>query len=117
MKLEVITTRDGSHTLFLPEMGEQYHSLNGAITESEHVYIEKGFSFSTIQNPVIFEVGFGTGLNCLLTALESAKTGKITNYYSIEKYPLEREITNQLNYGEILSEEAQILFQKIVLND
>ena len=113
MKLNLIHTADGSHTLFLPELNEQYHSVNGAITESKHIFIDAAFNYFTGNSPVVFEVGFGTGLNCLLTALESAKKGKITNYYSIEKYPLEREIIDQLNYGEILSEEAQILFQKI----
>jgi tRNA U34 5-methylaminomethyl-2-thiouridine-forming methyltransferase MnmC len=94
-------------------MNEQYHSVNGAITESEYVYIERGFKFSTKQNPNVFEVGLGTGLNCLLTALETIKEGKSTFYYSIEKYPLPSEITQQLNYGTIISEEAQHIFEKI----
>ena len=113
MKPEVIITRDGSHTLFLSEMNEQYHSLNGAITESKHVYIENGFNFSTIQNPVVFEVGFGTGLNALLTALEAEKAKKSCLFYTIEKYPLDINLTESLNYGQIISNEAQSIFHKL----
>lgn len=113
MKSQLIRTADGSHTLFLPEMNEQYHSVNGAFTESKHVFIDSGFKSYPGNSSVVFEVGFGTGLNCLLTALESAKSGKITKYYSIEKFPLEKAITDQLNYGELLSDDATKIFQKI----
>ena len=81
----IITTSDGSHTLYLPEMDEQYHSVNGAITESEYVYLDKGFNYFPGKNPKVFEVGFGTGLNCLLTALQAEKSKRQTNYISIEK--------------------------------
>lgn len=113
MKPQFITTSDGSHTLYLPDMDEQYHSVNGAVTESNFVYIDKGYAFHKSKTPKIFEVGFGTGLNCLLTALMAEKQKRPTTYYSIEKYPLEKEIIDQLNYGKIISEEAQILFKKI----
>ncbi|HDR52007.1 MAG TPA: SAM-dependent methyltransferase, partial [Mariniphaga anaerophila] len=73
MKLELRKTNDGSSTLYIPEMDEQYHSLNGAITESKHVFIESGFYFHPSPKPAIFEVGFGTGLNCLLTAYLAEK--------------------------------------------
>lgn len=113
MNLKLIETADGSHTLLIPEINEQYHSVNGAITESKHVFIDAGFNAYNGESPVVFEVGFGTGLNALLTALESAKTGKITHYYTIEKYPLEKAITEQLNYGTKISEEAREIYRKI----
>jgi len=113
MKMELINTGDGSHTIYLPEMDEQYHSVNGAITESMHVYIEKGFSFYESSNAVVFEIGFGTGLNCMLTALEAKKNNKIVTYYTIEKYPLEHQIVQQLNYGKIISKRAEHIFQTI----
>ncbi len=106
-------TADGSHTIFLPEMNEQYHSVNGAITESEYVFIKQGFQFCDVKKPVIFEAGFGTGLNCLLTALESEKSEKQTTYNSIEKYPLNKSWTDKLNYGHILSEKAREIYQKL----
>lgn len=111
--MQIIRTSDGSHTIYLPEIDEQYHSLNGAITESNYVYIEKGFNFFSGNAPFVFEVGFGTGLNCLLTALQAEKDRKTTVYYSIEKYPLETQITGRLNYGRLISTEAQVLFEKI----
>ncbi len=33
--LQVITTKDGSNTLFHPGTGEHYHSMNGAVQESQ----------------------------------------------------------------------------------
>jgi tRNA U34 5-methylaminomethyl-2-thiouridine-forming methyltransferase MnmC len=111
--MQIITTSDGSHTLYLPEMDEQYHSVNGAITESRYVYIGKGYNYHKSENPKVFEVGFGTGLNCLLTALQAERDKRPTNYITIEKYPLEKAITSQLNFGSLISTNAQILFDKI----
>lgn len=111
--MQIITTSDGSHTLYLPEMDEQYHSVNGALTESEYVYIDKGFKSFTGKNPTVFEVGFGTGLNCLLTVLQAEKSKRPTNYISIEKYPLEKNIIKELNYGNLISSEARDIFNKI----
>lgn len=113
MKPAVIQTADGSHTLYLKELDEQYHSVNGAITESDYVYIQKGYLFHTSQSPVILEIGFGTGLNALLTALSAEKQNRKTIFYSIDKYPLDNEILNKLNYGKLLSIEAEKVFQKI----
>ena len=113
MQLQIINTKDGSQTLYIPEMEEQYHSVNGATTESKYVYLEKGYLFSKSKNPTVFEVGFGTGLNCLLTAILAEKHKRPTVYYSIEKYPLEKNIIQQLKYGESISTEAQIIFDKI----
>lgn len=113
MNREIKHTADGSPTLFIPEIGEHYHSVNGAITESNYVFIEKGYRFHTSEKPVIFEVGFGTGLNALLTALEAEKQRRLTRYLSIEKYPLEKKIIQQLNYGNFISEKAKILFDKL----
>lgn len=111
--MQIITTSDGSHTIYLPELNEQYHSVNGAITESEHVYISKGYDYFQGKNPKVFEVGFGTGLNCLLTALQAEKNRKTTNYISIEKFPLGNDTTGKLNYGRLISAEAQTIFTKI----
>lgn len=113
MKLQIINTSDGSHTIYVPRLDEQYHSVNGAITESNHVYLKNGFMFYEGDKPIVFEVGFGTGLNCLLTALASEQSEKVTTYYSVEKFPLEKELLNQLNYAERISKKAVPLFQKI----
>jgi tRNA U34 5-methylaminomethyl-2-thiouridine-forming methyltransferase MnmC len=100
--MELIVTGDGSHTIFIPEMNEQYHSVNGAITESEYVYIDKGYRFCNVSNLTVFEVGFGTGLNCLLTLAEANRSRRHTKYISIEKYPLEKEIIQKLNYESLV---------------
>jgi tRNA U34 5-methylaminomethyl-2-thiouridine-forming methyltransferase MnmC len=100
--MELIVTADGSHTIFVPELNEQYHSVNGAITESEYVYIDKGFRFCKIINPTVFEVGFGTGLNCLLTLAEVNRSRRHTKYISIEKYLLEKEMIQKLNYESLV---------------
>lgn len=112
-KPQIITTADGSKTLFIDEMREQYHSVNGALTESDYVYLRQGYDFHPVQQPVVLEVGFGTGLNCLLTALRAEKQQRETIYYTLEKYPLAKNITDKLNYGALISEEAEQLFQKI----
>jgi tRNA U34 5-methylaminomethyl-2-thiouridine-forming methyltransferase MnmC len=111
--MQIINTSDGSHTIYLPEMNEQYHSLNGAITESNYVYIDNGYNFHPCKIPKVFEVGFGTGLNCLLTALQAEKDKRPTFYIAIEKYPLEKNVTRLLNFGQLISVEAQHIFEKI----
>jgi tRNA U34 5-methylaminomethyl-2-thiouridine-forming methyltransferase MnmC len=106
-------TADGSFTIFLPEMNEQYHSLNGAFTESAHVFIEQGYLFHEERNPVVFEVGFGTGLNGLLTLFQAQKHKRQTVFYSVEKYPVDTETVRRLNYGELLGGEAVQWFEKM----
>lgn len=90
-KIEIISTKDGSKTLFVPELNETYHSKHGALTESKHVYIEMGLKFVAEQGvqPInILEIGFGTGLNWFL-ALEFAKNQNLSiNYETLEKFPI-----------------------------
>lgn len=107
---QLIITSDGSHTLYLPSMDEQYHSVNGAITESKHIFITKGLQQIHKKELRIFEIGFGSGLNAFLTLLEGRKTGQHITYYSIEKYPLEKELYHVLNYPQLLSPQDQELF-------
>ncbi|MDR1436811.1 MAG: SAM-dependent methyltransferase, partial [Candidatus Symbiothrix sp.] len=102
-------TADGSHTLFLPEINEHYHSVNGALQEALHVYINAGFNQCTKKSIRVLELGFGAGLNALLTALESRKRGIGTFYVSYENDPLPAAIISQLNYSELDKE----LFQQI----
>jgi tRNA U34 5-methylaminomethyl-2-thiouridine-forming methyltransferase MnmC len=99
-KLLLETTADGSHTLFLPEIDEHYHSVNGAIQESEHVYLEAGFKQCQKDEIHVLEMGFGTGLNALLTALEAERRKIKVIYTGLEKFPLPQDIINRLNYSE-----------------
>lgn len=109
-KRELQLTADGSHTLYIPEMEEHYHSVNGAVQESRHVFIDAGLHQLCGSEIRILEIGFGTGLNAFLTLLEAARLGKTIHYTSIERYPLEKEIVRALNYPRQISPAAEPLF-------
>ncbi|MFP4023695.1 MAG: tRNA (5-methylaminomethyl-2-thiouridine)(34)-methyltransferase MnmD [Thiohalospira sp.] len=113
MNQKIIYTKDGSSTIYSTEFNDHYHSVFGAINESKHVFIEAGFNFLNTQSIKIFEVGFGTGLNALLTFLESTKKNIMVDYTAIELYPLTQDIIQQLNYTQFLSKEAKEIFEKI----
>lgn len=102
------TTADGSNTLFVPELNEHYHSVKGALTESEHIFIQMGLNHSPVKNPHVLEIGFGTGLNAFLTLLEAEKQQRTVSFTSIEKFPLGEETVRKLAYPEkIAPEESQ----------
>jgi tRNA U34 5-methylaminomethyl-2-thiouridine-forming methyltransferase MnmC len=109
-RIELIVSEDGSHTIYVPSLNEHYHSVHGAINESLHVYINTGLKTIDKQHISILEVGFGTGLNALLTHLNSE--GKQIEYQTYEKYPLEQKIWENLNYPH-QSGESQSFFKQI----
>lgn len=111
MSLRTVMTGDGSMTIFNPELNEHYHSVHGAILESNHIFIREGFQ--KIPNfPVsILEVGFGTGLNAFLTFLESRSSPGKIHFTAIEKYPLQDQMISSLNYPEILNPSAAADFK------
>ena len=113
MKPQIVPTLDGSHTLYLSEIDEHYHSTNGAVDESLHVFIRSGFDYCQNPEPVVFEVGFGTGLNALLTALRSAEKRIKTTYITIEKYPLDNSVLSALNYPALAGSGDDTLFGSI----
>ncbi len=100
-------TEDGSYTFFIPSMEEHYHSTKGAYTESQHIYIENGFNTFNQQTLSVLEIGFGTGLNTFLTALEAEKRGLKTDYTTLERYPL---LWDEV---ELLHQSAHRLFREI----
>ncbi|MCF8217533.1 MAG: tRNA (5-methylaminomethyl-2-thiouridine)(34)-methyltransferase MnmD [Bacteroidales bacterium] len=105
MQRNIIKTEDGSHTLYVDELNEHYHSTHGAIKESEHVFIQHGFhNAGKWLNPLnILEIGFGSGLNALLTFRENQKENRKINYIAVEPYPLSKDETNTLNYPKLVS--------------
>lgn len=110
------TTDDGSHTLFVPGLNEHYHSTHGALQESELVFIHNGLHHipACVKDVNLLEVGFGTGLNALLTVLEAKKQRRKINYVAIEPEPVTKDIIEKLNYPAILGgTEATGYFHKI----
>lgn len=105
MKLE--QTADGSYTLYVPELDEHYHSVKGALTESQHIFINIGLKHSSVTSPHILEIGLGTGLNCVLTLLEAKESQRHVYYTGIERYPLNEEIIRKLNYPSIIGKECE----------
>jgi len=100
---QIVITSDGSHTLYIPGLGEHYHSIHGAIQESEHVFIQTGLAQLNEKKTIrILEIGFGTGLNALLTLKQATKNSLSIEYTTIEKYPLQPHEYNLLNYGKEL---------------
>jgi tRNA U34 5-methylaminomethyl-2-thiouridine-forming methyltransferase MnmC len=88
------TSSDGSLTIWVPELDEHYHSIHGAITESQHVFIDAGLMALDKEEISILEVGLGTALNARLT-LEQ-KGSRSIRYFALEKFPLNDEEINEI---------------------
>lgn len=106
----IVLTGDGSHTIYVPDLDEHYHSVHGAIQESEIVYIRNGFERIRADHVRIFETGFGTGLNAFLTLLKSEKHGKKVSFTSVEKHPVDKELAARLNYPQLTDISKQEIF-------
>ena len=104
MKREIKTTADNSRTLYIEELDECYHSHHGALQEAEHVFIKNGLEKLDKKEINILEMGFGTGLNVLVT-LEAFLAGGVSkiNYFSLEKYPINADEVRLLGYDELFS--------------
>lgn len=115
MKLdpEIKVTADGSHTLYVPSLDEHYHSHFGAVTESKHIFIGAGLGSITSDNISILEVGFGIGLNALLTALHADDKHINVSYVTLEKYPLGSAIIEALNYRSLAGPAGESIFDAI----
>jgi len=103
-KRAIRITKDGSSTIELIGQDENFHSIHGAIQESEHIFIQNGLLQKAKEQSSIsvFEMGFGTGLNALLTQRVAREQNLNINYFTIEAFPLEMELEQQLNYTEKL---------------
>ncbi|MFK8059567.1 MAG: tRNA (5-methylaminomethyl-2-thiouridine)(34)-methyltransferase MnmD [Polaribacter sp.] len=111
MKREILITSDGSSTIHLPDWDEQYHSKNGSINETYHVFINSGLKQVSADKVSILEIGFGTGLNSFITFLEAEKE---IDYVGVEAYPVTAEEIEKMNFVSILKEEKNTaIFDKI----
>jgi len=108
--LNIVRTADGSNTIFNAEVGEHYHSTHGALQESRHVFVNSGLVYFLENNPQqkpisILEVGFGTGLNFLLSADYCVEQNIQLDYVGIEAYPLSAEMIEGTGYEQYMSTE------------
>ena len=110
-KIRHVISKDGSSTLFAPHFDEHYHSIHGAIQESLHVFIDAGLRALVKKDIRILEMGLGTGLNAVLTALH--KEEREIHYTGIEAFPVADDLLQQLNYPVELGGEAEAIFQKL----
>ena len=108
--MELRTTADGSATLYSSLFNETYHSINGAITESNHVFIDTGLKHNASTPLHLLEIGFGTGLNALLTYIEAERNQRLIYYHSIEKFPVPNEIYQNYPFPENFSPETKAHF-------
>ena len=100
---EVEITADGSATIYVPHLDEHYHSVKGALTESLHIFRNCAFLYhSPSSQPLrVLEIGFGTGLNAVVTAMATTNERK-AHYISLELYPVEAQLIEKLNYGDMV---------------
>lgn len=113
MKIEFETTDDGSHTLFIPELNEHYHSTNGAIQEANHVFIDTALGHCTKKEINILEIGFGTGLNAFMTMLKADNSNIKIHYTTLELYPISLSDSKKLNYADIIDQSKKDLFYEL----
>ena len=116
METQLIKTEDGSHTLFVPGLNEHYHSIHGAVTESRHVFVKNGLSYilQDLQKIYLLEVGFGTGLNALLTYFEAKKNNIFIDYVGIEPFSLSKEVYSNLNFPDLIGDKtAEDVFKRM----
>ncbi len=121
-ELKLIATADGSHSLYAPAFGDTYHSEHGAIREAEHVYIRAGLARWHEQKGAstrisLLELGFGTGLNALLSLRYAARYGLHLHYVALEAHPISPSLAGLLNYSALLSltKDEQALFEAMHL--
>lgn len=102
MQRSIVTTGDGSKTIHIKEWNENYHSSHGAVQEAKHVFLQYGLSLFEEKKEVnIFEVGFGTGLNAILTYQYAQEKQLSIHYNAIEAYPVSEDELQLLNYASL----------------
>lgn len=114
LERKLISTDDGSATIFIPEWNESYHSKHGAIREAIHVFIQNGLYKIPNKKISVLEIGFGTGLNSFLTLLNAVKRDLNISYTGLEKYPVQPSEYRLLNYSKSIADNLDSLdFEEI----
>lgn len=117
MALELKKTADGSFTLYVPSLDEHYHSYHGALQEAKHVFIENGVLSLKSKKIRILEVGFGTGLNALLTACESFVLEREIEYVGVEAYPVPFELLQKMDYASLIDHKNAFKYYNHMIQD
>ena len=102
MHYELFITEDGSHSVRIPELNVSYHSKHGAIQESVHIFIENGLKYVNKNELTVLEIGFGSGLNALLTLIQAERNDLQIIYDVVELYPLDSVFSDTFNYLSLL---------------
>lgn len=112
---EIFTTGDGSHSLISDEFGVSYHSKHGAITETQTVFIDAGLLYRAehLKEISVLEIGFGTGLNALMTLAEAVKKDLKIKYKTYEAYPVSADQALTFNYSELIKPDFQSEFAEM----
>ena len=116
--MNIITpTADGSNTLYNETIGEHYHSKHGALQESKHVFIDAGLKQAVLSFPeqpiAILEIGFGTGLNFLMTSAYAQEQQLAIHYTGIEAYPLTKEELISTQYSQYV---PSVIWEGLISN-
>lgn len=114
--LRVVLTADGSFTLYSERFNATYHSVNGALTESIHVFIKSGFE-AVLQDKKtleVLEVGMGTCLNAALTGWVAQMYDAKVHYTGIELFLPTVDVLKNTGYQTVLEPECAELWKKIV---
>ena len=114
-ELSIVVTADGSKTVYHPGVKENYHSRNGALQESNHVFLNSGLRYyladKLIESVAVLEVGFGTGLNFLLTNDFCTAKEIELNYVGIEAFPLPFSLLEEIEYEQLVSANCWKLYK------
>lgn len=103
---EKLITEDGSCTWLSPRYGETFHSIHGALTESRHVYLRGTQTESRLQHAAqarVLEVGFGLGLNFLVTGNAAIDCQAQLEYHALEHALFPARELATLDYAAVLS--------------
>ncbi len=122
LDFRIVPTDDGSKSIFHPLYKTLYHSHWGALQESRHIFLQAGLNYFIENSPTlpsseirIFEMGFGTGLNALLSLHWAIQNNSVLRYHTIEKYPVPLHVVNDLEYFKLLQDASNSLSQDDLL--
>ena len=114
MKREIVETGDGSKTIRIVDLDENYHSSHGALQEALHVFIKNGLlEFKEKLQISIFEMGFGTGLNAFLSGIKANELKLKIEYSGVEAFPISEDEIIALEYAQLVGDENVELYKKI----